>query len=424
MTVLVIVLWLTVWRIVATGVLFESWWGLSCRAWAAGFSPWEAVLLAAGPYMAPEPALGLLGTPVNLFLLVSVAVAAALNGVAVMRVRAWAASREAQPVKREDETWTRGTIENEPTQAKAPAAETVEDRPAAKGERTRRVWDNPILWREMRTWAYGRKVLVIRVVYLTLFALAAGSLYQMAAGGSVAAPMTGSVVLTGLFLLSLVLVNAQAVTSLTNERDGRALDLLLVSDLTPKEFVYGKLGGVLYNTKEMIVLPMLLCVGLWKIGVLDLDELLYLLVGLAVLYGFAAMLGVHAGMAYHNSRSAIATSLGTVFFLFLGVATCIRMMVAFGGSFEAQLPFLGLLVFGGAGLYLALGVRNPSTAIFFASFTCPLATFYAIASFYLERIHLAFVAIVGAYGFTIVAMLIPAVDEFDVATGRTTVDEP
>ena len=37
-----------------------------------------------------------------------------------------------------------------------------------------------------------------------------------------------------LFLLSLVLVNAQAVTSLTSERDTRAIDLLLVSDLTPK----------------------------------------------------------------------------------------------------------------------------------------------------------------------------------------------
>ena len=48
-----------------------------------------------------------------------------------------------------------------------------------------------------------------------------------------------------LFLLSLILVNAQAVTSLTSEKDAKALDLLLVSDLSPKEFVYGKLGGVL-----------------------------------------------------------------------------------------------------------------------------------------------------------------------------------
>ena len=226
-----------------------------------------------------------------------------------------------------------------------------------------------------------------------------------------------------LLLLSLVLVNAQAVTSLTGERDGRALDLLLVSDLTPKEFVYGKLGGVFYNTKEMVVLPMLLCAYVWYTGAVGLEDLVYLLIGSAVLYGFVAMLGVHAGMAYDNSRSAIATSLGTVFFLFLGVFTCMWIMFAVSGTFEIQLPFLVLIVFGGAGLYLALGVRNPSTAIGLASFACPLVTFYAITSFLLGQAHLAFVAMVVAYGFTTIAMLIPAIDEFDVATGRTTIEE-
>ena len=74
---------------------------------------------------------------------------------------------------------------------------------------------------------------------------------------------SGALVLVPLLVLSLVLVNAQAVTSLTTERDGRALDLLLVTDLTAKEFVFGKLGGVFYNTKEMVLLPMALCVYLW-----------------------------------------------------------------------------------------------------------------------------------------------------------------
>ena len=68
-----------------------------------------------------------------------------------------------------------------------------------------------------------------------------------------------------LFILSLLLVNAQAVTAVTNERDRGALDLLLVTDLTAKEFVFGKLGGVLYNAKEMVLLPMLLCGYLWTV---------------------------------------------------------------------------------------------------------------------------------------------------------------
>jgi len=444
MTVLVLVLWLAVWQIV-------SWLGPLGQRWAAGFSPWLAILEATRPYAQADPALGPLGTPVNLFVLVAIVISVVLNGVAVGMVRVWNPSRESQPTEREEDTWRRESIwgaEYDAAQATA-ESDTPGEQPDSVGKeepratpaerprqaqwrrqpRTRHVWDNPIIWREMRTWAYGRKMLIIRLVYLALFALAAGSMYWILESGPAArsaTPWTALVQLCPLLLLlllSLVLVNAQAVTSLTSERDGRALDLLLVSDLTPKEFVYGKLGGVFYNTKEMVVLPMLLCAYVWYAGAVGLEDLVYLLLGSAVLYGFVAMLGVHAGMAYENSRSAIGTSVGTVFFLSAGVFICMWMMLSFAGSFEVQLPFLGLIVFGGAGLYLALGVRNPSTAIGLASFACPLVTFYAITSFFLNQNHLAFVAMVVAYGFTTVAMLIPAIDEFDVATGRTTIDE-
>jgi hypothetical protein len=150
----------------------------------------------------------------------------------------------------------------------------------------------------------------------------------------------------------------------------------------------------------------------------------YLVIGLIVLYSFVAMLGIHTGMHYANSRTAIATSLGTVFFLFVGVATCIRIMLAFSESFQAQLqPFLFFMGGGGVALYLALGARNPSPAIALASLLCPLVTFYAITSLFLNQTHLVFVTTVAAYGFTTIAMLIPAIDEFDVATGRTTIGE-
>ena len=59
-----------------------------------------------------------------------------------------------------------------------------------------------------------------------------------------------------------------------------------------------------------------------------------------------------------------------------------------------------------------------------ASFLCPIATFYAITSFLLRLSTLAvFLVVAAAYGFTTAAMLVPAIYEFDVATGRTTIDE-
>ena len=199
---------------------------------------------------------------------------------------------------------------------------------------TRRVWDNPVIWREIRTWAYGRKILVVRLAYLAIFALAAAGLYLMASGGASALQAQGVLVLAPLLLLSLVLVNAQAVTSLTSERDVRALDLLLVTDLTPQEIVFGKLGGVFYNTKEMVLLPMLLCAGFgWPERWVSRTCFSCWAVW-PCLYVFAATLGLHAGMSYANSGAAIATSLGTVFFLFLGVAVCMRIMMAFSGSFQ------------------------------------------------------------------------------------------
>ncbi len=232
------------------------------------------------------------------------------------------------------------------------------------GGKTRQVWDNPILWREIATWAYGRKVLAIRVGYLLLVALAAGGLYLSLHGEEGLSVATAALLLVPLFVLSLVLINAQAVTAVTTERDIRALDLLLVTDLSAKEFVFGKLGGVVYNTKEMILLPAVLCVYLWFEGTVTGENLFYLLGGLAVMDAFAAMLGIHSGMNYGNSRSAIGVSLGTVFFLFVGVATCMRMMIAFSGSFHVQIqPFLAFMLGGGVGLYAALGaaiLRWPS----------------------------------------------------------------
>jgi hypothetical protein len=444
MTVLVLVLWLAVGKIIAAGLLGESFAGLPCRGLAAGLSPWEAILEATRPYVHNQPALGWLGTPVHLFLVTSAAIALLLDGVAVAMVRVWNPSREGERgegrgEREEEQTSAAGTSPSVAASASAGvaavsvgAAVELPQQPASEASdslsrlrsplsplTTRRVWDNPIIWREIRTWAYGRRILVVRLAYLVLFALAAAGLYLKVGGES-------DLILVGLALLSLVLVNAQAVTSLTSERDARALDLLLVTDLTPKEIVFGKLGGVLYNTKEMVLLPMLLCVGLWSAGGLSFENLLFLLGGMAVLYAFAAVLGLHAGMTYANSGAAIATSLGTLFFLFLGVGVCMRIMMAFSGSFTAQfLPFFTFMVFGGVGLYAVLGLRNPSSAIGVASFICPIATFYAITSYLMEPPSplAMFLVTTAAYGFTVAAMLVPAIYEFDVATGRTTLDE-
>jgi hypothetical protein len=146
--------------------------------------------------------------------------------------------------------------------------------------------------------------------------------------------------------------------------------------------------------------------------------------GLAVLVFFAAVLGLHAGLSHASSRRAIAVALGTVAFLFVGVATAMRIMVAFGSSFELQLaPFLAVIVGGAVGLYAALSARNPSPAIGWASALLPALTFVAITGFLQGNALQVFLVAAAAYGFATLAMLVPAIGAFDLLTGRTTTGE-
>lgn len=424
-TALVLVFWLAFWEVVSLGVLGSSWQGIACETWAIACSPWQAVLATTRPATSAADIAAWWHGPVTAYLGLAVAAAILLNAVAIWRVRIWNPSREIQAVPREaedrDSIW--GLV---PVEKKGEGVEVVADaKPAKHPLPSREVWDNPVLWREIRTRAYGRRMLVVRAAYLLLFALSAAGCWYLAQTETGLTRWNSAAVLVPLGFLSLVLINAQAVTSLTTERDGRMLDLLLVTDLTPQEFVFGKLAGVAYNTKEMLILPMVLGIGLWLTpGGLPLENVIYLVGGLLVVEIFAITLGFHCGMTYANSRIAIATSIGTVFFLVVGIATCMRLMVAFSGSFSVQLqPFLAFMLGGGVGLYMALGARNPSAAIGLASLLCPFATFYAITSFMLDHTLTVFLVVTCMYGFATVAMLVPALYEFDVATGRTTLGE-
>jgi hypothetical protein len=218
----------------------------------------------------------------------------------------------------------------------------------------------------------------------------------------------------------MVIINALAVNSITNERDGQALDLLLVTDISPFEFVTGKMWGGMWIAREMIALPLVLCVYTWIRGGMMFESLVFVSLGLLVITVFVSMLGIHCGMIYSQSRTAITISLGAVFFLFLGAITCIMVMISFSGSFEHQLwQFLAFILGGSVGLYVSLGIRNPSQAILWSTLLLPFATFYAITSFLTGSPLQGFLMIATVYSFTTAAMMIPAIGEFDIAMGRT-----
>ncbi len=352
----------------------------------------EQVSLARAMFAALSPAGGNLGSFLGLCGLIIVGT----NHVAIRQVRSWNMARDARRA----------------AQARGTGSSTTH-RPS------RNIWQNPILWREICTNAYGRTIVIVRLAWMILFAAAVAGIMSEARAEN-PDRFAVAVAVIPMALASLLAVTALAVTSITTERDRGSLDLLLVSDLEPKEFIWGKLFGALAVAREVVVLPLLLCVAIIASGIASVENGCYLLLGTAILLFFAAVLGIHIGLSYPSSRRAIAVGLGTVAFLFIGVATAMRIMVAFGSSFELQLaPFLAVIVGGGIGLYAALSARNPSPAIGWASAILPALTFVGITGFLQGNTLQVLLVVAVAYGFTTVALLVPAIGAFDLLTGRS-----
>ena len=416
-TTLLIALWIAFGEAVAFGAVP----GISPR-FAPLISPLRAVWDLAQPIPAARwfVGLGVLGNAILPSVVFST-VATGLTLFSIRMLRVWNPSRERRPVATEYET----------SDAELPAGQVQANQVKVwKSREPRAMWNNPVLWREVKTWAYGRKILFIRIAYLLLAGLIGFGLIRTlpsGTGGAIASGdysdglVSNSVALFApLMVFSLILINALAVNSITNERDAGALDLLLVTEITPWSFVLGKIAGVLYATKEMVLVPIVLASTYWWFGGLSAENLIFLVLSLLVMDVFVAMLGIHCGMIYSQSRSAIGTSLGTVFFLFLGVAMCMLIMLMFRGSFGRQLaPFLFIILGGGTGLYMALGNMNPSPAITLTAFLLPFLTFFAITSFILRNQELTvFSTVTLSYGFATAAMLIPAISEFQFAQSQ------
>ena len=360
-----------------------------------------------------------------------------LNGLGIWKLRKWNPSGEPIMQREKQAADPEAGLNSEELstfRAKAHAA------PGA----VREVGDNPILWREIKTLAYGRRPLLVKLAYglvLALIVYFAYSELRQPGGRAAYAAAYGLVPVT---VLSMLLIAAQAVTSITSERDGGALDILLVTDVSPYEFVFGKILGVIYNTWQFIVPPILMAAFYAFEGVLtktpdtlsigarfatNFAPMLTVIGAILLLFSFALVLGLHVALRLTNSRMAIINTLGTVFFLSVGTLICIYLILINGGSFANQwLSFISFLVLGIGGLFWVLSADRPSSAVTIGSTLCPLAMFYCVTNILIAKPGtnesadplVPFVSLTVAFGFTIAAMLVPLLSEFDVALGRTT----
>ncbi len=426
MALMGLVTWIAVWEFVAgSGLTIQ---GYAADQWSVWFSPLRAVMAATDPMVGEN-----YGQTMVPFCIVNLCGLVFLNAVAIWRVRYWNSGRELRPTAEAD---TGGVtiwgaehdlnLRQKGNQTGTEDATAVVAKPRAAALPSREVWNNPVLWREMRTWAYGRRILMIRAVYWTIsVAVLAATAFLVANKMALVADPTSTIYLPTVMKLampflfvSLMIVNSLGVTCITSERDGKSLDLLLVTDLTPTEILFGKLIGVLFVTLDSILFPILFCGLMFATGLLSSENLFFILLGLIVLNVFSAMLGIHCGRSFPTSRPAILASLGTQFFLFLGTVTCMLLLVSFAGNVDSQLAaFLTFIVGGGIGLFWVLGSHNPSAAMFTASILMPIGMFHAMTSLLLRQYMFVFLDVVVIFSFAVVAMIVPAIAEFSYSTG-------
>ena len=390
------------------------------RAWLDPFLTIQYVL---------EPPMKSSFSPAYGFTIIMTVFAILLNLVGIWKLRTWNPSGE--PIMQSDA----------PTEEEKQAERSTQSH-AAPGK-ARPVWNNPILWREIVTYAYGRRPFMIKTAYFIVLALlcwyAFGQLNR--AGHNSFAAAYGLVPVT---ILSLLLVSAQSATSITSERDGKALDLLLVTDLSPKEFIFGKIGGVLWNTKEFILPPLLIAIFyafrgaytktpegdtalIWNLG-----PMMCVLGTVIVLVAFGLVLGLHVALRIESSRLSVVHTLGTIFFLSVGALISIYLIIINGGALANQLlSFSAFICLGIGGLWWVLSADRPSPALTLSATICPLAMFYSVVNIIIGNPQsnesadpfVPFLVIGAAFGFTILAMLVPLVGEFDIALGRPTIAE-
>lgn len=250
-----------------------------------------------------------------------------------------------------------------PKEAEAGFLEAVWSRLARReiGERRRKpkpVWNNPVAWREATTRASAamRGFLQFALLgggFVTAIVLL---VWYIQDGDMAAARQSLSVVLMIELGLILLVATNTAATAITKERESRSMDLLLVTPLTSKYVVRGKLRGLISFTIPLVAVPVFSVLLFAVYGLIERKtppvvaiETPFEIAALLIAYSAAAcMLGLHTSLHSKRTVQAVMISVGIVIIACLVLTLVADSIVTssnrLGAAIAPLTPFTGVWI--------------------------------------------------------------------------------
>jgi len=198
----------------------------------------------------------------------------------------------------------------------------------AKGRKARTVWNNPVAWREGATRAgFSGRGLTRWMMILIGVAVALVVLW-LYHSRILTVRETRQVVVALImveFSVALLVATNTSASAVTRERESQTLDLLLVTPITSRYYIWGKLRGLVSFMIPFVAVPTLtiLLIILYDIvasvasatvreWVVWPETLVTLPVILTVLMSWACMLGLQLSLKWSRTLVAVMASLGVL----------------------------------------------------------------------------------------------------------------
>jgi ABC-type transport system involved in multi-copper enzyme maturation permease subunit len=201
----------------------------------------------------------------------------------------------------------------------------------------RRVWHNPVAWREAVTRASALNRGIARF-FLLGGGVVAGLILLIVhlSGGTGVASVTRDWLSTLVlieFATVLILACNTAAMAITKERESRTLDILLTTPLQPRDLVWGKLRGLVSFAVPMLAVPVgtVLVFALVDLirgqadVVVNVEAALYLGLLMTLFVALACVLSMRISLRSRQTVQAVMVSAGV---LILGYAL-LSMLVNF-----------------------------------------------------------------------------------------------